>query len=149
MLPTVASPASDSPTAAPTAASPTVAAHTVAAPTVAAPTDAAPMAVGLTRLRGHLVRGGYDANDGSSHGTEGAAEVHGRVQGQRGAARTPRGHVDIPGRARPRPAPSALGEWVARARADAGTGSPGSLATTEREELARLRKANRVLREER
>ena len=45
--------------------------------------------------------------------------------------------------------PSALGEWVARARADAGTGRPGSLATTEREELARLRKENRVLREER
>ncbi len=45
--------------------------------------------------------------------------------------------------------PSALGEWVARARADAGIGSPGSMATTEREELARLRKENRVLREER
>ena len=44
---------------------------------------------------------------------------------------------------------SALGDWVARARADAGVGKPGTLTTTEREELAQLRRENRVLREER
>ena len=44
---------------------------------------------------------------------------------------------------------SALRQWVTRARADAGTGPAGAMTTTEREELARLRKENRVLREER
>lgn len=44
---------------------------------------------------------------------------------------------------------SALREWVARADADAGRGRPGVLATDEREELRRLRRENRVLREER
>jgi len=45
--------------------------------------------------------------------------------------------------------PSALGEWVAQARADAGAGSPGALTTADREELARLRRENRQLRMER
>lgn len=44
---------------------------------------------------------------------------------------------------------SALRQWVERARADAGSGKPGALTTNERDELARLRKENRVLREER
>src|SRR5687767_1124181 len=44
--------------------------------------------------------------------------------------------------------PSALGAWVARARADRTKGRTG-LTTAEREELARLRKENRVLRTER
>jgi transposase len=43
---------------------------------------------------------------------------------------------------------TALREWVTRARADR-TGGKTGLTTTEREELARLRKENRVLREER
>lgn len=45
--------------------------------------------------------------------------------------------------------PSVLRSWVDRARADAGRGRPGVLTTDERAELARLRKENRVLREER
>jgi transposase len=43
---------------------------------------------------------------------------------------------------------TALREWVKRARADRTNGKTG-LTTAEREELARLRKENRILREER
>jgi transposase len=43
---------------------------------------------------------------------------------------------------------TALREWVSRARADR-TGGKTGLTTAEREELARLRKENRILREER
>jgi transposase len=43
---------------------------------------------------------------------------------------------------------TALREWVKRARADRTNGKTG-LTTAEREELARLRKDNRILREER
>ena len=43
---------------------------------------------------------------------------------------------------------SALRNWVERARADRTRGKTG-LTTAEREELARLRKENRILREER
>jgi len=43
---------------------------------------------------------------------------------------------------------TALREWVTRARANRTHGRTG-LTTAEREELARLRKENRVLREER
>jgi len=43
---------------------------------------------------------------------------------------------------------TALRTWVARARADRTQGKTG-LTTVEREELARLRKENRILREER
>ena len=43
---------------------------------------------------------------------------------------------------------TALREWVKRARADRTHGKSG-LTTAEREELARLRKENRILREER
>ena len=43
---------------------------------------------------------------------------------------------------------TALRDWVNRARADRTNGKTG-LTTTEREELARLRKENRILREER
>ena len=45
--------------------------------------------------------------------------------------------------------PSALGNWVERARADRTKGKSGGLTTVEREELARLRKENRQLRLER
>jgi transposase len=44
--------------------------------------------------------------------------------------------------------PSSLGKWVSRARADRSQGKTG-LTTAEREELARLRKENRILQEER
>jgi transposase len=43
---------------------------------------------------------------------------------------------------------TALRDWVTRARADRTHGKTG-LTTAEREELARLRKENRLLREER
>ena len=43
---------------------------------------------------------------------------------------------------------SALGQWVKHAQADRRTGRTG-LTTAEREELARLRKENRILQEER
>jgi transposase len=43
---------------------------------------------------------------------------------------------------------TALRDWVNRARADRTHGKTG-LTTAEREELARLRKENRILREER
>ena len=44
---------------------------------------------------------------------------------------------------------SSLRDWVRRAQADAGGGSQGALNTSEREELQRLRKENRILAEER
>ena len=44
--------------------------------------------------------------------------------------------------------PSSLGNWVRHAQADRTNGRTG-LTTAEREELARLRKENRVLQEER
>jgi transposase len=44
--------------------------------------------------------------------------------------------------------PSALGAWVKQAQADRSKGRTG-LTTAEREELARLRKENRILQEER
>ena len=44
--------------------------------------------------------------------------------------------------------PSSLANWVTHARADRTQGKTG-LTTTEREELARLRKENRILHEER
>ena len=44
---------------------------------------------------------------------------------------------------------TALREWVRRAEVDAGKGPPGALTTTEREELAALRRDNKRLRMER
>jgi transposase-like protein len=45
--------------------------------------------------------------------------------------------------------PSSLGNWVKQAEIDAGRGPAGALTTEEREELSRLRKEVRVLKEER
>jgi len=44
---------------------------------------------------------------------------------------------------------SALRSWVAQAEVDAGQGPAGSLTTSEREELTRLRRENKVLQQER
>lgn len=44
---------------------------------------------------------------------------------------------------------SALGKWVDRTRADAGSGRSGVLTSAEKQELAELRKENRNLRMER
>lgn len=45
--------------------------------------------------------------------------------------------------------PSAVSGWVKQAAVDAGGGGSGALTTSEREELAALRKENRQLRQER
>ena len=45
--------------------------------------------------------------------------------------------------------PSAVSGWVKQAAVDAGRGGVGALTTSEREELAALRKENRQLRQER
>ncbi len=45
--------------------------------------------------------------------------------------------------------PSALGNWVTKAKIDAGRGPVGAITSSEREELARLRRENRHLRMER
>ena len=45
--------------------------------------------------------------------------------------------------------PSAVMGWVKQATVDAGGGGAGALTTSEREELAALRKENRQLRQER
>jgi transposase len=44
---------------------------------------------------------------------------------------------------------SALRSWVAQAEVDAGQGPAGALTTSEREELTRLRRENKVLQQER
>lgn len=44
---------------------------------------------------------------------------------------------------------SSLRNWVAQAEVDAGHGAPEKLTTSEREELTRLRRENRVLQQER
>jgi transposase len=44
---------------------------------------------------------------------------------------------------------TALRAWMKRAEIDEGRGPPGALTTAEREELARLRRENRVLQMER
>ena len=43
----------------------------------------------------------------------------------------------------------ALRHWLRQADADAGRGQPGDLTTDERDELRRLRRENRVLKQER
>jgi transposase-like protein len=44
---------------------------------------------------------------------------------------------------------TALRRWVEQAEVDAGRGAPGKLTSNEREELAHLRRENKVLRMER
>jgi transposase-like protein len=44
---------------------------------------------------------------------------------------------------------TAVREWVGQSKIDAGQGPPGALTTSEREELARLRRENKTLRLER
>jgi transposase len=46
-------------------------------------------------------------------------------------------------------AESVLHGWVKQTKIDRGMGPPGALTSEEREELSRLRKENRVLKEER
>ena len=93
--------------------------------------------VGVIRFRGHFPKGGYDVPDGSRH-HERAAVAPTLEDGKSIAAVA--SDLDLTA--------SVLGRWVAHARADHTKGRTG-LTTVEREELARLRKENRVLREER
>ena len=44
---------------------------------------------------------------------------------------------------------SALDTWLRQAKADVGKGPPGALTSAEKEELARLRRENKVLKMER
>jgi transposase len=44
---------------------------------------------------------------------------------------------------------TALRRWVDQAKVDAGEGAPGALTSVEKEELARLRRENKRLRQER
>ncbi len=44
---------------------------------------------------------------------------------------------------------TAVRKWVKQSQVDRGKGPPGALTTAEKEELARLRKENRELREDR
>jgi transposase len=44
---------------------------------------------------------------------------------------------------------SVVGAWVKQAKINQGKGPPGALTSSEKEELARLRKENRVLKTER
>lgn len=46
-------------------------------------------------------------------------------------------------------AKSVIARWVKEARTEAGQGPPGAVTSSERDELARLRKENKVLRMER
>jgi transposase len=45
--------------------------------------------------------------------------------------------------------PSGVSEWVKQAKVDAGRGGTGLLTTEERQELEKLRRENRTLRQER
>lgn len=45
--------------------------------------------------------------------------------------------------------PSALGNWVNQAKNERGAGRPGALTSSERDELAQLRRENRQLKMER
>jgi transposase len=45
-------------------------------------------------------------------------------------------------------AESVLHNWVRQAKIDSGKGPPGALTSEERDELSRLRKENRILKEE-
>ena len=104
--------------------------------------------MGLIRSRGHVPKGGYDVRMAattrrrsrrqcSDEFRAGAVRLvleEGKTVGA--VAR----ELDL--------TESALRQWVERARADRSGGRTG-LTTAEREELARLRKENRILAEER
>ena len=101
--------------------------------------------MGLIRFGGHLPYEGYDVQTDGRHSKAARADEfkasavrlvldEGKSVGA--AARD----LDL--------TETALREWVKRARADRTHGRTG-LTTAEREELARLRKENRILQEER
>ena len=106
--------------------------------------------MGLIRFGGHLPKGGYDVQtDGRApHEPTSAPAIRRRLQstgvrlvlGEGKTLRSAAGDLDR--------TETALRERVKRARADRTKGRTG-LTSTEREELAQLRKENRQLRVER
>ena len=106
----------------------------------------------MPRYDGHprygVVAPGGCSTDGASDAAETAQEgVHGGLQG-RGGGDLPEGDRSIPEIARDLDlTESSVRRWVEQAEIDAGR-RPG-LTSSEQEELARLRRENRVLREER
>ena len=108
----------------------------------------------LIRFGGHLPKGGYDVRNGRHTKPASAKSRRSRrrftdefkqqavrlvLDEGKGVTAVAR-ELDL--------VPSALGQWVKQAQADRSKGRTG-LTTAEREELARLRKENRILQEER
>ncbi len=107
------------------------------------------LGLGLIRFRGHLPKGGYDVpTDGRDpkrrprrrFDDDFKAQAVRLVLDEGKSVGSVARDLDL--------TETALREWVKRARADRTHGKTG-LTTAEREELARLRKENRILREER
>ena len=101
----------------------------------------------LIRFGGHLPRGGYDVDHARHEAETDSAQLHSRLQGDAirlvlDAGRTVAAAARALGLTE-----SSLRNWVEHARADGTKGKTG--LTAEREELARLRKENHVLQEER
>ena len=104
----------------------------------------------MIRFGGHLPRGGYDGQNGIKHRRDDGSRRQFSDEFRAGAVRlvleegktvgAVARELDL--------TESALRPWVERARADRSGGRTG-LTTAEREELARLRKENRILAEER
>jgi Transposase len=100
----------------------------------------------LPRFRGHLTIGGHGLQ-GGVHDGKNATAISGRVP-RRGGAPGPRRRPADPELARDLGcSEQTLRNWVAQAAIDAGEAE--GLTSDERAELARLRRENRLLREER
>jgi len=108
--------------------------------------QAAPMLVDLIRFRGHPngPAMGYEV----FHGQEETTELHEGVQGRGGRALGARGPLDRAGRTR-LDLTEPVRSWVKQAAVGQGDGPAEALTTDEGEELRRLRRENRQLREER
>lgn len=101
----------------------------------------------LIRFRGHPNQPGmgYEV----FHGEEETTKLHEGVRGRGGGTLRARRPHDRPGRARLGPDRVAVRAWVKQAAVDRGDGPSEALTTDEREELRRLRRENRQLREDR
>ena len=108
-----------------------------------------PARPGLDPIGGHLSKGEYDVQTDGRH-TEAASRRQFTDEFKASAVRLVLDEGKTVGAAARDLdlTETALREWVKRARADRTHGRTG-LTTAEREELARLRKENRILQEER